>query len=295
MLTSLFFTLAQATAPDTPTAQQPLSTAEAVEKAAGINTTQMQAMVDTYGIPVLKAFILLIIGWLIAGWLGMLVRKVCERAKFDLMLGRFLGNLVKWLVLAAVVIMCLSSFGVQVTSLVALLGTIGVAIGLALQGSLSHIASGVMLLIFRPFKIGDFVTAAGQTGIVEEVGLFSTLFVTPDNRRIIIPNGAIINAVITNATHFDQRLIDTTIAADPAADIDRVRSELTTAAESVRGRTTDKAPGVSMTAMGTWAVSIWCKTAEADVCKERLIVACNQAIGKAGFAPPAPVALVKNV
>ena len=92
--------------------------------------------------------------------------NACRRAKLDETLAKFLGNFARWLVLTAVVITCLSSFGVQVTSLVAILGSVGVAIGLALQGSLSHIASGVMLLIFRPFKVGDFVTAGGQTGIV---------------------------------------------------------------------------------------------------------------------------------
>lgn len=288
----------EATAAATSDAPKLPDTKEAAAKTTGLTWEQTQSLFETYGLPAVKAILLLIVGWMIASWISGMVRRACDRANFDITLGRFLSNVIRWLILAAVVIMCLSSFGVQVTSLVALLGTIGVAIGLALQGSLSHIASGVMLLIFRPFKVGDFVTAGGQTGSVEEIGLFSTLLITPDNRRIIVPNGAIVSTVITNATHFEERLAEVTVHADAGGSVDRERVTLRTAADAVQGRLPAKAPGVALTAMGAtnvWTVNVWCKTSELDVVRERLLVACNQALASSGQAPPAPVSLVKSV
>ena len=292
-------TLAQAAT--TPT--QPLPTTQALQQAAGIETSgfsteQIMRLVETYGIPVIKAFAVLIIGWMVANWMSKLASSACRKAKLDETLARFLGNIVRWFLLAAVVITCLTSFGIPVTSLVAILGSVGVAIGLALQGSLSHIASGVMLLIFRPFKVGDFVTAGGQTGIVHEIGLFSTALDTPDNRRIIVPNGSIVSGVITNATFHDMRIADVNVQTDGAISIDSARTLLTQTAASVPGRDAAKTPAVALTNMGaanTYNVSVWCKTAELDAVKERLTIALNGAIGAKGMAPAAPVTLVKNV
>lgn len=265
---------------------------------SGLSTETILKLVEDYGLPVLKALVLLGMGLVLANWLSRLVRMACERAKFDLTLGRFLSSSVRWLMMAAVITMSLSSFGVQVTSLVALLGTVGVAIGLALQGSLSHIASGVMLLIFRPFRVGDFVTAGGQTGVIEEISLFSTLITTGDNRRIIVPNGSIVGGVITNSTHFTERVVDVTIQASAGESIEQERETLRAAALAVPGRLPDKLPGVALTGIGatnTWSVSIWCKTVDVDAVKERLLIACHSAIAGAKLAPAAPVTLVKNV
>jgi len=263
-----------------------------------LDTDKIMRLVETYGLPVVKAIVLLIIGGIIAGWIGKVVATTCRRAKLDETLVRFLGNFVRWIVLAAVVITCLSSFGVQVGSLVALLGTIGVAIGLALQGSLSHIASGVMLLIFRPFKVGDFVTAGGQTGIVDEVSLFSTILTTLDNRKIIVPNGAIVSGVITNATAYDERVADVNVGTDATIPIEKAREILHGVANQLPGRITAKPATCALTSMGaanTFSVAVWCKTTELDAVRERLLIASNQAIGQAGFAPAPPVALVKTI
>jgi small conductance mechanosensitive channel len=253
---------------------------------------------EKYGLPAAKAIALLVLGFIVAGFLASLVRRACDKAKLDITLGRFLGALTKWALLAAVVIMCLSSFGVQVTSFVAILGSIGVAIGLALQGSLSHIAAGVMLLIFRPFKVGDAVTAGGQSGIVDEISLFSTIINTPDNRKIIVPNGAIVSGVITNSTAYDARVADVVVHADAASDIEHERSTLLAAANALQGRQQDKPAAATLTAMGAtnvWSVSVWCKTSELDSVKERLLIACNKALAQAKASPAAPVTLVKNV
>jgi small conductance mechanosensitive channel len=271
---------------------------ETVQQAVGIAPDRIVQLVETYGIPVVKAIVILIVGWIVAGWLSKLASTACRKANLDETLARFLGNIVRWFVIAAVVITCLASFGVQVASLVAILGSVGVAIGLALQGSLSHIASGVMLLIFRPFKVGDFVTAGGQTGIINEIGLFSTTLDTADNRRIIVPNGAIVSGVITNATFHPARVADVTVQVDAGVSVEAARLVLSQAAAGVEGRDASKAPAVALGSMGAtnaFNVAIWCKTGELDAVKERLLIALNAAIANKGMGPAAPVTLVKNV
>jgi small conductance mechanosensitive channel len=281
----------------TPAATVPTGGAEA-SKTALFTPEGLEQLLRSYGPGVLKAIAILIIGWLVAGWVSKLVMNACRRAKLDETLVRFLGNFSRWLVLAATAISVLGEFGIQVTSLLAILGSVGLAVGLALQGSFSHIASGVMLLIFRPFKVGDFVTAGGQTGIVNEVGLFSTTLDTLDNRRIIVPNGAIVGGVITNATHHGERVADVNVQTDAAIDLDKARNLLTHTANGVQGRLAAKPAAVALTAMGaanTWNVGVWCKTSEIDAVKERLLIDLNAAIGRDGLAPTLPVTLVKNV
>jgi small conductance mechanosensitive channel len=276
----------------------PVDTVTAVERTVGVPISTAAYYVETYGVPVVKAVVVLAVGLVVANWLARGTMAACNRAKFDKTLGLFLSSLVKWLIIAAVVIMCLSSFGVQVTSLVALLGTIGVAIGLAMQGSLSHIASGVMLLIFRPFKVGDFVKAGGETGFVAEINLFSTFLDTLDNRRIIVPNGAIVGGVITNDTHFPARVAEISVQSDKGAEQGRVREVLTAAASGVVGRIAEKPVEVGLAGTGgvsTWAVKVWCKSSEVDPVKERLLSVCYGAIVREGLAPLPPTSVVRNV
>lgn len=263
-----------------------------------LSPQRMEELFEKYGIPGIKAAILLVIGMIVAGWLARVVRNLCARSKLDITLGRFLGSVVKWAVIAAVIVMCLSSFNVQVASFVAIMGSIGVAIGLALQGSLSHIASGVMLLIFRPFKVGDVVTAGGQTGLVDEISLFSTHLNTPDNRRIIIPNGAIVGNVIVNSTFYDMRVIDVTVNTAGSVPQERSREVLLRAAEAVPNRSPERDPRVMLTATApspTWVVSIGCQTSDADAMREKLLLACTTAIAAAEIGPTPAVQLVKQV
>ncbi|MDX1740681.1 MAG: mechanosensitive ion channel, partial [Rhodothermales bacterium] len=151
----------------------------------------------TYGLDVLGAIAVLIVGWIASKWARRITRKGMDRRpNADATLTKFTSNLVGWLVIAIAVIAALEMFGVQTTSFVALLGAAGLAIGLAFQGTLSNFAAGVMLLVFRPFKVGDAIKVAGELGVVDEVGLFVTNLDTPDNRRIVIPNSNIFGSVI---------------------------------------------------------------------------------------------------
>ncbi len=149
---------------------------------------------------IVTALVIFIIGWIVAKWIHSGVLKLLRRRKVDEALARFLASLAQWMVIAATIITALARVGVETTSLVALLGTAGLAIGLALQGNFAHFASGVMLLLFRPFMIGDVVDAGGKNGTVFEIGLFATVLETADQQRIIIPNSGITGGPITNYT-----------------------------------------------------------------------------------------------
>ncbi|MBT3401199.1 MAG: mechanosensitive ion channel, partial [Rhodospirillaceae bacterium] len=143
---------------------------------------QVYAVLVSYGLNVLGALAIIIIGFMAAGWARRSLERALSRSgRIDTTLVRFFGSLLRYAIIAFVIIAALQQFGVQATSLVAVFGAAGLAIGLALQGTLSNVAAGVMLLMFRPFKIGDFISAGGQTGTVKEIGLFTTEMATGDN------------------------------------------------------------------------------------------------------------------
>ena len=178
-------------------------------------------VISTWGLQVIGALAVLIVGRVIAGSLRRLTRRSLERAELDPVLVPFFANGVYYLTLAAVVIAVLSLFGIETTSLIAVLGAAGLAVGLALQGTLSNFASGVMLLIFRPFKVGDYVEVAGTAGSVQEVGIFSSVLHTPDNVKITIPNSAVYGQMIKNYSANDTRRNDLVIGISYGDDIAR--------------------------------------------------------------------------
>ena len=158
---------------------------------------------------VLFAIVILLIGLFIAGKASDIINTAGEKYdNLDNTLFRFLGSVAKYIILAFVVIAILNRFGVQTASIVALLGAAGLAVGLALQGALSNLAAGVMLLLFRPYKVGDFIDAADRFGNVQEIDLFTTILKTFDNQHIIIPNSQIWGSQIINHSHHDVRGVD---------------------------------------------------------------------------------------
>ena len=165
-------------------------------------------LVSTWGLRVAGALAVLIIGRFACGVARKAVRRGMEGRGVDASLIPFISNFVYFVLLAAVVIAVLGLFGIETTSLVAVLGTAGLAIGLALQGTWGNFSSGVMLLLFRPFRVGDYIEAAGAAGTVSEIGVFSTTLNTPDNVRIIIPNSGIFGATIKNFSANDTRRND---------------------------------------------------------------------------------------
>lgn len=161
-----------------------------------------------WGINILMAIAIFIIGKWIAKMITKLIGKALEKSQMDEMLTKFILSIVSTLLMFFVIIASLTQLGVDTTSLIALIGAAGLAIGLALQNSLQNFAAGVMLIIFKPFKVGDFVDAGGVMGSVEEVGIFTSTFSTPDNKEIIIPNGQIMGGAITNFSARDTRRVD---------------------------------------------------------------------------------------
>ncbi len=161
-----------------------------------------------YGPMILTALAIFIIGRIVAGMVVSLLKKVMTKANVDETLTKFIASIANIFLLLIVVIAALESLGVNTTSMVAILGAAGLAIGLALQSSLSNFSSGVMLIIFRPFKSGDFVEAGGATGVIEEIRIFNTLMKTGDNKSVIIPNSNIMGGNITNFSAKETRRVD---------------------------------------------------------------------------------------
>src|SRR6056297_227560 len=165
-------------------------------------------MVSTWGISVVGAIVLLIVGRIAAGWIRRSVTKALTRANVDSSLVPFFSSMIYYVVIGVVLIAVLNLFGIETTSLIAVLGAAGLAVGLALQGTLSNFAAGVMLLIFRPIRVGDYVEVAGQGGTVAEISIFSTLLNTPDNVRITIPNAQVYGDTVKNYSFNDTRRVD---------------------------------------------------------------------------------------
>jgi small conductance mechanosensitive channel len=183
----------------------------------------LQAYAIPWGIKLLVALVVLIIGLWLVGIITRMIGKALTTARMDAMLVRFLESITKTLLQVVVFIAALSQLGVQTTSLIAILGAAGLAVGLALQGSLANFAAGVLLLVFKPFKVGDFVEAGGVLGVVEELRVFNSVLRTPDNREITVPNGKIYNDVITNFSARDTRRIDLVVGISYDADIRKAK------------------------------------------------------------------------
>jgi small conductance mechanosensitive channel len=187
-------------------------------------------MIDTYlipwGINIVMALAIFIIGKMVVNTLTSVLSKVLSKSKMDDILVNFVTSIIRTILLLFVVIAALDRLGVDTTSLIALLGAAGLAVGLALQGSLQNFASGVMLIVFRPFKAGDFVEVAGTAGVVETISIFSSTMRTGDNREIIIPNGSIYGGTITNFSARDTRRIDMTFGIGYDDDIKKAKELL---------------------------------------------------------------------
>jgi small conductance mechanosensitive channel len=212
--------------------------------------TQFSAFLAAWVVPVVKAVLIIAVGFWGSGVAGKFAVRQSRNAKFTEALARFLGQGTRYLILSLAVITAASEVGIETTSLVALLGSAGIALGLALQGTLSHFASGVMLLIFRPFDIDDRVTVAGHTGLVEEVGLFATTLITPAHETIVIPNGSVAAASIVNHTRRGKMRGSVSVGVAYGADVAQVIDVLENAAKSVDTVLSDPGVGVGFVDLG---------------------------------------------
>jgi small conductance mechanosensitive channel len=227
---------------------------------------QAQQLLADYGIKVIAAIAIFIIGKWIAKLLTKTIRKVMGKSKLEPMLITFSSNLTYAALMVFVVLAALNQLGIQTTSFIAVIGAAGLAIGLAMQDSLSNFAAGVMLIVFRPFKTGDFVEAAGTAGTVLEIQIFTTRLKTGDNRLIHIPNGKIISGNIVNFSANETRRIDMVFGISYDDNIKKAKSIIEETLQSDSRVLTDPKPTIGVLELGDSSVNIavrpWVNTAD---------------------------------
>lgn len=243
------------------------------------------------------AAIILVAGFLVASWAKRaIVEQGYRHERLDDTLFIFLGSLAKYAVIAATVIAVLSRFGVETTSFVAVIGAAGLAIGLALQGTLANMAAGVMLMLFRPFRIGQFIEAAGHSGTVKEITLFTTELATPDNVQIIVPNGAIWAGSIVNYSHHDERRVDLVFGVGYGANLKTAEGAIRRAIEADDRVLVAPEPFVAVSALGDNAVEftvrVWCASGDYFGLKCDLTRAVKEQLDKSKIEIPFPTRTV---
>ncbi len=250
------------------------------------------ATAEGYVVGFVKLVVILAVTWFVAGWSKRILDARFQAAGFDPTLGKFFAKGAKIGIIVLGTITAIGAVGVQMTSFAALIGAAGLAIGLALQGSLAHLASGVMLLVFRPFKVGDVISVAGHTGAVTEIDLFVTKLDTLENRRIILPNGSVFGSTMVNISHHEFIRADVNVGVDYEADVIQVRKVLLEAAATVEGIVTEPAPGVVLTELGdsavSWQVRVWCSPGDYWSVLERATETTKLALDQAKIGIPYP-------
>lgn len=212
-------------------------------------------MIMEYGSRVLLALITLAVGWWLINRLTDKLGKLLALRKADLALQGFISSLVNIILKVLLIVSVASMIGIQTTSFVAAIGAAGLAIGLALQGSLANFAGGVLILLFRPFKIGDWIEAQGVSGTVDSIQIFHTVLRTGDNKTVIVPNGNLSNGIITNYNRQPTRKVVFDVGVDYDADLQKVREVLLALADDSRVLK-EPAPVVVVTALGDSAITV---------------------------------------
>ncbi|MDX1404870.1 MAG: mechanosensitive ion channel [Woeseiaceae bacterium] len=179
-----------------------------------------------FAINLLVAIVIFYVGRMVARMATRGMRNVMQKQEVDKILETFFCNLVYWALMTFVIIASINQLGLQTTSLIAIMGAAGLAVGLALQGSLANFAAGVLIVIFRPYRVGDFVEAAGISGTVVQVQILTTILKTPDNKQIVVPNGQIMGSIITNYSANNSRRVDMVVGVSYSDDLDKVRDTL---------------------------------------------------------------------
>ncbi len=269
---------------------------------SGIGTTLKEAFLEgkieawqslaiDYGPRAVILIVVMIVGYMFASYLGRISGSVVSK-KVDLTLGRFISRAIRNGLMLIMFLGALTYFDVDVTSVAAILAALGFAIGMALQGTLSNFAAGVMLLVFRPFKVDDYIVVAGTEGTVEEIDLFTTRLNSLDNRHLIIPNGEIFGSSLENYSHNQHRRVDVNVGADYGADLQRTRAALEEAVHNIEGSVTNPEPQVYLWELGAssvdWQVRVWCRPADYWEVRERLTAAAKESLGRHGIGIPYP-------
>lgn len=255
-------------------------------------TTRALQILTERGFSLLAALAVLIIGRWVAGIVRGMVHRAAQRAGADATLVPFFANLAYAAILTGVFIGAATVLGFPTSSFVAIVGAAGLAIALAFQGTLSHLASGVMLLTFRPFGVGDFVDAGGTTGTVKEIGVFTTTMATPDNVKIIVPNSQVSGAVIRNFSAYETRRVDLVIGVSYDDDLDLAKATIEKIVRADDHVLDDPAPVVEVDNLGASSVDFvvrpWVKSGDYWAAKWSLTKALKEGVEAAGLSFPYP-------
>lgn len=231
-----------------------------------ISPEEITAFVMEYGPKVVGAVLTLIIGFIVIGIIVGFFKKVMTKRGVDPSLTPFLTSILSIILKVALVITVIGVLGVEVTSFVAILGAAGLAVGLALQGTLQNFAGGVMILLFRPYKVGDVIDAAGYIGSVNEIQIFNTIMKTPDNKTIIIPNGQLANSSMTNFSTEPRRRVDWTIGIGYGDDVDKAKAVIRKMIDADSRILQDPEPFIAVSELAdssvNFAVRAWVESAD---------------------------------
>ncbi len=249
-------------------------------------------LLTQWGLKVVGAIALLIIGRMVAGLLRKLTRRAMTKAEVDATLIPFLSSMVYYLAIAVVLIAVLGLFGIQTTSLIAILGAAGLAVGLALQGTLSHFASGIMLLIFRPFRVGDVVEVGGTLGTVQEIGIFTTTLTSPDNIKITVPNSQVYGTTIKNMNGYETRRVDMVMGVSYDDDLGLAMETMRRVIQEDDRVLADPTPQIAVAELGDSSVNFvvrpWCKAEDYFGVKFDLTRRFKEELEAAGCSIPFP-------
>jgi small conductance mechanosensitive channel len=257
-------------------------------------------IVTGYGLDVIGAIVILIVGWTIAGWSTRAVGKgLAKTGRVDETLRVFFASFARYVVLAITALAVLSQFGVQTASLITVFGAAGLAIGLALQGTLSNLAAGVMLLFFRPFKIGDYVEAGGVSGTVKSITLFVTELATPDNVQILVPNGQVWGSAVRNFSYHSTRRVDLSVGIAYEDDIDAAMTVIMDTISADARVHDDPEPMTAVSELAdssvNFVIRVWCDSGDYWGVKFDLTKALKLQLDAANISIPYPQRMVHMV
>lgn len=251
-----------------------------------------QAVIQDYGLRILVSVFIIWLGFKFSKLASRWVGRLLERKSIDPAISAFVQSLVRVLILIAVIIAGLSHLGIETTTFVTIIGAAGLAIALALQGSLSNFASGILIAGFRPFKAGDYVEAGGVAGVVKEIQIFSTVLTTPDNKRVVIPNAQVTGSAITNYSSNPTRRIDLVIGVAYDADLKETETLLKSILDNHPLILKEPAYTIGVLELAdssvNFAVRPWVNTADFWAVKFELNQTIKQALDNAGIGIPFP-------
>ncbi|UTV28157.1 small-conductance mechanosensitive channel MscS [Photobacterium atrarenae] len=259
---------------------------------AGTWIADNQELLIQYGVNLLSALLILFIGNIITKMIANGVAKMLRKKQMDDAVVEFLHSLVRYLLFVIVLIAALGRIGVQTASVVAVIGAAGLAVGLALQGSLSNFAAGVLIVAFRPFKSGDYVEVGGVAGSVESIQVFSTVLKTPDNKMVVVPNASVIGGPITNYSRHQTRRIDYVIGVSYKADLKKTKAVLERVVAAEGRVLKDPEPTIGVVALADSSVNFvvrpWVNTADYWGVYFDLLQAIKEELDKEGIEIPFP-------